>query len=197
MKFLPPSAMIILAFLLALSDSTTTAVAAPDQVDGKAAETDSHALYFARLKQLCGATLQGYSTFPDDPEHPLYGKLLVAHFKTCSEHEIRIPFSVGDDHSRTWIITRMDNNLSLKHDHRHADGGENEITDYGGTASDAGSAYSQSFPADDFTAKLIPEAATNRWTINLSEDGRTLTYYLERDNQPRFKAVMELDDTTL
>jgi len=36
----------------------------------------------------------------------------------------------------------------------------------------------------------IPAAVTNVWTISLSPDGRKLTYYLERDAKPRFKAEL-------
>ena len=46
------------------------------------------------------------------------------------------------------------------------------------------------FPADALTASLIPDAATNAWTISLSEDGQQITYFLERDNKPRFKAIL-------
>ncbi len=152
--------------------------------------TTTHQDFFDNIAAACGETFQGYSTFPDNPEHDLYGKLLVAHVTACTEQEIRIPFIVGEDASRTWIITRTQDGLMLKHDHRHADGQPDEITNYGGTTTAAGSALSQSFPADQFTAELIPAAATNVWTISLSEDGQSLTYYLERDGHPRFKAQL-------
>jgi hypothetical protein len=54
------------------------------------------------------------------------------HVRTCSENALRIPFHVGDDHSRTWVITRTENGLRLKHDHRHEDGSEDAVTQYGG-----------------------------------------------------------------
>ena len=28
------------------------------------------------------------------------------HVRDCSERELRIPFHVGDDRSRTWVVTR-------------------------------------------------------------------------------------------
>lgn len=146
--------------------------------------------FFDHLSQLCGSTFQGYSSFPDDPEHDFYGKLLVATIEICTESEIRIPFSVADDTSRTWVITKSADKLTLKHDHRHADGTPDEITNYGGTTNTSGSEYSQAFPADAFTAELIPAAATNVWTITFSEDKKRLTYYLQRNNQPRFKAEL-------
>ena len=80
------------------------------------------------------------------------------------------------------------NGLQLKHDHRHADGTPDEVTMYGGTAVEPGSDLSQSFPADTYTAELIPEAATNVWSITLSADGTQISYYLERHQKPRFRA---------
>jgi hypothetical protein len=61
---------------------------------------------------------------------------------------------------------------------------------YGGWAVDGGSATSQSFAADDHTKDLVPEAATNVWTLTLSEDGEQLTYSLERHSRPRFRATL-------
>ncbi|MEW6283403.1 MAG: hypothetical protein AB1758_32640 [Candidatus Eremiobacterota bacterium] len=44
-------------------------------------------------------------------------------------------------------------------------------------------------PADAHTAEILPEAATNVWTLRFSPDGRTLDYYLE----PRFEARFDLE----
>ena len=106
------------------------------------------------------------------------------------EGGIRIPFMVGPDTSRTWLLTRTANGLELKHDHRHVDGTPDEITLYGGVAIDAGRPMAQSFPADNYTANLIPEASTNEWFLRFSSDGLELTYYLERHGKARFKAVL-------
>lgn len=167
----------------------------PETITGTRLSPGYQERFFNHFADLCGSVFQGYSSFPDDPEHDFYGKLLTASITTCTEDEIRIPFQVGDDQSRTWIITRTSNDLTLKHDHRHADGTPDEITNYGGTTADYGSEYSQSFPADAFTAELIPAAATNVWTLSLSEDKQSLTYYLERNNRPRFKAELQLQNT--
>jgi len=43
-------------------------------------------------------------------------------FVDCSDKEIRIPFRVGEDKSRTWILSLDDRGLLFRHDHRHADG---------------------------------------------------------------------------
>lgn len=154
------------------------------------ARGDSRDAFFANLAALCGATFEGASVFPRDPGDAFAGKKLVANVAKCTANEIRVPFIVGEDRSRTWVFTKSAGALELKHDHRHADGTPDEQTMYGGMASANGTPHSQAFHADAYTAKLIPAASTNVWTVTLSPDGKTLTYFLERDAKPRFKAEL-------
>jgi hypothetical protein len=146
--------------------------------------------FFDSLHRLCGTRFEGAMTFPAEGQDAFAGKLLVAQVETCTDSEIRIPFAVGDDTSRTWIISRTAGGLQLQHDHRHADGTEDAISMYGGKSRSRGSATEQSFAADAHTAKLIPEAATNVWTISLADDGERLVYALQRNDKPRFKAEL-------
>lgn len=155
-----------------------------------AGRPDAKAEFFARLTALCGATFEGASVFPRDAGDPFAGKKLVARVATCSADEVRVPFLVGADRSRTWVFKKIGTGLELKHDHRHDDGTPDEQTMYGGMASDKGSASAQSFEADAYTAKLIPAASTNVWTVTLAPDGKSMSYYLERDAKPRFKAEL-------
>jgi hypothetical protein len=154
------------------------------------AQADARDQFFATLTRLCGARFEGAMTFPADPAHDFAGKRLVASLASCADSEIRVPFQVGEDRSRTWIITRTTSGLQLKHDHRHADGTPDSVTMYGGKATATGTALAQSFPADAHTAALIPAAVTNVWSVTLSADGSSLTYHLERDARPRFTAVL-------
>lgn len=148
------------------------------------------AAFFATLTALCGARYEGHMTFPTEGQDSFAGKLLVATVRDCGEDEIRMPFVVGEDTSRTWVLSNTDAGLLLKHDHRHADGTEDEQSNYGGTAHTAGTALRQSFLADAFTAELIPAAATNVWTLSLDKEMTTLTYHLTRHGRPRFTAVL-------
>lgn len=153
-------------------------------------QSDAQDAFFERMAGLCGSIFEGYSSFPPDPDHDFAGKLLIATVATCSDNEIRVPFVVGEDRSRTWILTRSEQGLLLKHDHRHEDGTPDEVTMYGGWATDDGAAWLQSFAADEHTQALLPEAATNVWSLSLAPDGGSLTYYLERHGEPRFKATL-------
>ncbi|MDQ1918989.1 hypothetical protein [Massilia pseudoviolaceinigra] len=146
--------------------------------------------FFANLGKLCGAVYEGASVAPNDGGEAFAGKKLVATVSACNASEIRIPFAVGEDTSRTWIVTRTPSGLTLQHDHRHADGTPDAQTMYGGAAGSNGSAIAQSFHADAYTAKLIPAAATNVWTLSVSPDGLKLSYALDRDGKPRFRAEL-------
>ncbi len=149
-----------------------------------------HGAFFDNLGKQCGAVYEGASVFPNDPADAFAGKKLVATFASCKANEIRIPFVVGADKSRTWVITKSGGMVALAHDHRHDDGTPDAQTMYGGMAISPGGALTHSFRADAYTAKLIPAAVTNVWTITLSQDAKKLTYYLERDGKPRFKAEL-------
>jgi hypothetical protein len=148
--------------------------------------------FFANLTKLCGRTIEGATEFPENADHPMVGKKLTLNFASCSDTEMRIPLQVGEDKSRTWVLTVRDGKLLLKHDHRHADGTPDQQTNYGGWAMDQGTAQRQRFAADDETAKLIPEAATNIWTLEIDSENQRLIYALERHNAPRYKAAFSL-----
>ena len=170
-------------FLLALAS-------APASIGAQTEPSNEQASFFESLKVLCRQTFSGEMTFPTEGQDAFAGKELVAHFQSCSESQIRIPFSVGEDTSRTWIINKTEFGLQLKHDHRHKDGSEHEINMYGGMAVSGGNSLTQSFAADKHTAAIIPAASTNVWSLTLSDDAQTLTYHLERNAAPRFTAEL-------
>lgn len=136
----------------------------------------------------------GKVVFPEGEKNPFNGQALKIHFAKCDASEVRIPFQVGNDKSRTWVLTLDEKGLLLKHDHRHEDGTPDKITMYGGYAKANGTAVSQAFPADEHTATLIPAAATNEWTLKLSDDKKSLSYMLSRNGELRFHAVFDLTE---
>ena len=160
----------------------------------QASEDDPQSAFFDSLSSLCDQRFEGEMTFPTEGQDSFAGKKLVANIASCTNTEIRIPFHVGEDQSRTWIISKTQQGLQLKHDHRHHDGTPDEINMYGGLAGHKGSNLSQAFAADTHTATIIPAAATNVWTLTLSEDSQFFTYHLERHNAPRFTAELSRID---
>src|SRR5687767_2141391 len=153
--------------------------------------------FFGRLSALCGRAYEGrIASPPVEADAAFAGKRLVMHVRTCSENEIRIPFHVGDDRSRTWVVTRTTSGLRLKHDHRHADGSEDAVTQYGGDTVDGGTAQRQAFPADAaskamFLREGLAVSVDNTWAIELVP-ARSFTYELSRPNGRLFRVEFDL-----
>jgi hypothetical protein len=151
---------------------------------GCATQTAPPPDFFAQLSALCGKAFAGRIVSPAVPADAAFaGKPLVMHVRECSPTTIRIPFHVGDDHSRTWVISRIRTGLRLKHDHRHADGSEDKVTQYGGDSVTPIASARQSFPADAFTKALLVRegnvaGAANVWSIDV--DPTTFAYELRR-----------------
>jgi len=142
--------------------------------------------FWATLKKHCGKAYEGVLTEAAGND-AFAGKKLVMHVRACDENTIRIPFFVGDDKSRTWVLKHEGDRITLKHDHRHEDGSEGKVTQYGGTTSNAGLPGIQVFPADEQTTAIIPAAATNVWWITI--DDNSFSYNLRRIGSDRLFTV--------
>ena len=142
-----------LSFLVVLLLSSLSVSAGQDAMDES---SKAQSEYWGGLLALCGARFEGEMTFPESGQDSFAGKRLVATFAECGDAVIKIPFHVGENTSRTWVLRKVDGGLELKHDHRHEDGTPDEVTMYGGTTASSGSNLAQSFPADAYTAELIP-----------------------------------------
>ncbi len=146
--------------------------------------------FWNTLQGLCGKSFEGTLELPENDEQ-FGGKKLVMHVRSCNERMIKIPFFVGEDRSRTWVLTLEEDRISLKHDHRHKDGSEDEITQYGGKTTNSGQSTLQIFPADDETRIMIPAASSNVWWITL--DDNQFTYNLRRLGTDRvFRVTFDL-----
>lgn len=152
-----------------------------------AQENNSLDLFWENITQHCGKSYEGEITDGAKEGDGFTGNRLVMKVMKCGENQIAIPFFVGNDWSRTWILTRKDGRLELKHDHRHEDGSEDSVTMYGGTSTNGGSENMQIFPADNFTCELIPYACGNVWWITIDENA--YTYNLRRIGSDRLFSV--------
>lgn len=139
--------------------------------------TENPQTFLDNLAKHCGKAYRGQITSDPVPAD-FENKELIMHVISCTEGQVKIPFYVGEDLSRTWIFTLKDNRIELKHDHRLEDGTPDRDTFYGGTTNNTGWSHFQVFPADQETTDLIPEAASNTWWVTISED--TYTYNLKR-----------------
>ena len=188
--------MLAAVMLIGCGADAPDAGGADGQAEGDTAlageQASARDAFWASLNTLCGTSYEGRVVEDSSQDSTFANSRLVMHVRSCSDTEIRIPFHVGDDRSRTWVLTRTENGLRLKHDHRHEDGSEDEITQYGGDTNAAGTAQRQEFPADAHTASLIPAAATNVWTVELVPS-RIFAYALRRDGTDRrFRVEFDL-----
>jgi len=146
--------------------------------------------FLAAVSSHCGKAYAGRivanepAAAPGSPPDPFEGQTLVMHVRDCAPRVIRVPFHVGEDHSRTWVITRTQDGLRLKHDHRHEDGSPDVLTMYGGDTATQGTAGRQEFPVDAeskalFERQGLTASMTNTWAIEL-EPGQRYVYELAR-----------------
>lgn len=165
------------------------AASAPDAALSDAAQAPADE-FLTRLAQYCGQAFEGriIANEPRSPEPDAFeGRTLVMHVRGCDDptRELRVPFHVGDNHSRTWILTRTDTGLRLKHDHRLEDGSDDPTTMYGGDTATAGTAQRQEFPVDQesidtFNARDgLSVSVTNVWAMEI-EPGTRFLYELAR-----------------
>lgn len=144
-------------------------------------------LFMARLQAFCGKAFAGRLVTSDPADDDMRSQRLVMYVRECRPGEVRIPFHVGDDRSRTWIITRTATGLRLKHDHRHADGSPDELTMYGGDSASPGTANRQEFPVDAESIALFTRTGrsvsnTNVWAMEVT--AAAFSYELRRPPVP-------------
>ncbi len=124
---------------------------------------DPHQAFLENLASMCGGAYTGALVFEPEGDAMLTGtELLVADFRSCTPDEVQIAFHVeiegeaGEastwDRSRTWFITRTEEGLELRHDHREPDGSESTRTWYGGPSVGLGTATWQDFASAERSA---------------------------------------------
>jgi hypothetical protein len=187
------------------SDQATTANAADaapaEALDAPVPDAAPADAFLAALASHCGEAFAGriVANEPASPEPDAFeGKDLVMHVRGCDDptRGLRIPFHVGDDHSRTWVLTRTDDGLRLKHDHRHEDGSPDVQTMYGGETATAGTAVRQEFPVDAESIELFGRtgadvSTTNTWAMEI-EPGSRFLYELSRPGGRMFQVEFDL-----
>lgn len=171
--------VLLLAALAAVSPSSMARAQAPLE---SAADR-----FFASVAGLCGKAFAG-KIVANEPTpttaDPFEGKPLIFHVRGCGKDRLELPFHVGEDRSRTWVLTRKGGAISLKHDHRHKDGSSDDLTMYGGLTLQPGTAVRQEFPADAETKELftrlkLPVSIPNVWAMEI-ESGKRFIYELAR-----------------
>jgi len=150
--------------------------------------------FMTRLGALCGKAFAGRVVTNDPADTAFAGKALVMHVASCEPGRVRIPFHVGADRSRTWVLTRTATGVRLKHDHRHEDGTPDKLTMYGGDTAAPGTATRQEFPVDAESIALFrslnaERSVTNVWAMEA--DGTRFAYELRRPGR-HFRVEFDL-----
>jgi hypothetical protein len=182
---------------------------------GPAPLPETQERFWAALSSHCGQAYAGELVSGDARDTAWRGQEMVAHWAECSDRRIAIALHVqepreardgdgsGWNRSRTWVVTRTDSGLRLKHDHRHADGSEDAVTQYGGDTLSAGTARVQDFPVDAFSIAMFERgnmgvSTTNVWRIEADPagaPGARVAYQLTRRNDPTRLFRLEFDAT--
>ncbi len=142
--------------------------------------------FWAHLSALCQTAAADGTLLaapPGDTQVDASARLVV-HFWQCGKDELRFPFHVGENRSRTWTIIRHPDSLELRHDHRHADGSEESNTWYGAFTQSEGTAFQQEFVSER-------EGVLRGWRITV-EPGRRYEYGTIADGKWRHHLRFDL-----
>ncbi len=152
--------------------------------------------FFANLSEHCGNAYPGGLTLEPEGDEMLSGdELLIVHFRECADDQLKLPFHIelDDDEwnrSRTWIYTKHNDGLELRHDHRMPDGSEDNVTMYGGYSVEGGTAMRQEF-------KSVPRSEEmghfRGWRIEI-EPGERYTYGTIRDTTWSWRVDFDLSE---
>lgn len=166
-----------IACVMTLTGCSTTPLAPPTAA----------AAFFINMTALCGKSFAGKLVAGDASDADFANADMRAHVRECSDNEIRIAFDVGEDKSRTWIISKVGVGLRLKHRHMLKDGTEDPVSQYGGDSQISGHPMRQDFPVDEFSKQMFVKegravSTTNVWAFQVIPD-TSLTYELSRPNR--------------
>ncbi|KEO74477.1 hypothetical protein [Anditalea andensis] len=160
---------------------------------GSAYAQEELIMFRENLEPLCGKTFEGRLVFPAEGREPFSSNPMTMTVAHCSPDTVKIPFHVGTDRSRTWVLSFGNDGLQLKHDHRHEDGTPDEVTNYGGLSSSESTAWEVHFPADEETAAMLPRAKDNVWTMAIDRDAKIFSYILSVDGKKAVQIDFDID----
>lgn len=174
MKILSVSSLVCFCYFLSSCSS----------IDNK---ISNQQVFYNSLKQICGKSFEGKMVSNDKQDSDVINQKLIMHVRDCSEEKIEIPFNIGENRSRTWIIRKFENQIELKHNHVHEDGTLDKSTYYGGLTASQGTNIRQEFPADEYSKQLfeknnIPQSKNNIWAVEIIPN-KIFAYELRRENR--------------
>ena len=173
------------------------AAAAPLVLAACSGSTGAQEAFREDVLSLCGQAFEGRIVSTDKIDDAWRAERIVMHVRDCRLNEIRIPLHVGRNRSRTWVLSREQGQLALRHDHRRPDGSPDALTQYGGRAGRS-TARRVEFPADAdtkalFEAEQIPESMDNVWALEMNGGLDLFAYEMSREGR-FFRIEFDLAD---
>jgi hypothetical protein len=157
--------------------------------------TSSQQEFYNHFKRLEGKKFAGKETYISDTANSWSKLELEMYIREFTDTVIYVPFRVGNNTSRTWMIILEEGSiLRFRHDHRHEDGTPEDLNLYGGYATKDGTQFKQVFPADDFTCQMLERICDNEWTAEFSKDLSKFYYSLRKKG--KLIITVEFDLTT-
>lgn len=151
----------------------------------------AHRAFFEHLRALCGQTFGGRTMLAPVADRTFEPARLYMVVEECAGGEIRVPFIVDGDASRTWVFQMRDHGLTFFHEHVRPDGTEYDGSGFGGHASDDGSATFQSFP-DFWATETTPPEEYRVWRLRIDHDNDLFVYYLDRGGLPAYRLAFHM-----
>lgn len=158
-------------------------------------QRETQQAFLQNFDSYCGYAYEGYTEYIDlGEDHQLDGAELLMILDHCEENEVRIPFWVNDDRSRTWILSIDDRGLRLSHDHRYENGTEHEANMYGGYSDDRATNTKHFYPADEQTIEDRPQRDINTWSTEIDRENDRYIYRLYLEDELRYEAIFDLSE---
>ncbi|PHS37511.1 MAG: hypothetical protein COA91_09970 [Robiginitomaculum sp.] len=194
-KILAKTLILLSASLIFACSPKETPAPSPESASMPAGPQDE---FMANLRSHCGKAYAGKLVSDDAADQDMKNLPMVMQVN-CATDAIRIPFSVGDNRSRTWVFTKTEAGLRLKHQHNHEDGSEDVVSQYGGDTAKPGPTNTnngnrQEFPVDAFSIALFLQegldvSVTNIWAVEITPV--IYAYELKRKNR-HFRVEFDL-----
>lgn len=158
-------------------------------------ETDPQAAFWSNMQEQCGNAYEGALEREPEGDEMLDGdELLIAHWRVCEDNRMEIPFHIetedGWDRSRTWILTRHDDSIEIRHDHRTEDGEDDDVTMYGGFTEAAGTEMRQEFLSEERTEET---GIWRGWRLEI-EPGARYSYGTVRGDEWSWRVDFDLSE---
>lgn len=154
--------------------------------------------FFDQMAARCGDEYPGRAVIAPESDPTFRPAFLGMRIESCTETQIRIPFLVDGDESRTWVLTLEDGDLVFTHEHMLEGDTLSSNSGWGGRAeAGTGTALFQHFPDHRWDPERVPQENRSHWRMRLDPDHGQFVYYLDRGIVPAYRLVFHMGQDRL